>query len=123
MDREALSRKLRDLRVRAGLSQDALGGLLGRPQSFVSKVETQGRRVELAEIEAWSRACGAGVVLQFLDGEARSASSPTLSLDDQALVSAVVRLVPRLTEPERVLLTATMTYLTGRALDREGADA
>lgn len=41
--------RLRELRKRRGISQKDLGDKLGRPQSFVSKVETCERRLDVVE--------------------------------------------------------------------------
>jgi transcriptional regulator with XRE-family HTH domain len=44
---------LRQTRIRRGLSQRDLGKLLNKPQSFVSKVETCERRLDLIEAAGW----------------------------------------------------------------------
>ena len=49
-------RLLRRAREEAGLRQQDLATLLGRPQSFVSKYETGERRLDLVEL---SRVCQA----------------------------------------------------------------
>lgn len=46
----ALVELLRDVRRRAGLSQADLAERLGRPQSWVSKVEVGERRLDLEEL-------------------------------------------------------------------------
>ena len=48
---------LRKSRERAGLSQRALATKLRQPYSFVSKIETGSRRVDVAEFWDWLRAC------------------------------------------------------------------
>lgn len=45
-----------DARHNAGLKQDELAVLLGKPQSFVSRIETGQRRVDLLEFFAIARA-------------------------------------------------------------------
>lgn len=56
--REALGRRLRELRQHAGFTGTALAELLGWPQSKVSKLET-GRQTPTADdIRAWTRAVG-----------------------------------------------------------------
>ncbi len=50
--------RLRNARKGKGLSQQALGELLGKPQSFVSKAETCERRLDLIEAAEWCRALG-----------------------------------------------------------------
>lgn len=53
---------LRQLREEAGLRQTELAGLLGRPQSFVSKYESGERRLDLVELRDICRALGADLV-------------------------------------------------------------
>jgi transcriptional regulator with XRE-family HTH domain len=48
-DYRALVQLLIEARSEAGLSQSALGALLDRPQSFVSKYETIERRLDFTE--------------------------------------------------------------------------
>ena len=50
--------RLRSARKAKRLSQLALGKLLGKPQSFVSKVETCERRLDLVEAAEWCLALG-----------------------------------------------------------------
>lgn len=47
---QALVTLLRDARTRAGLTQAELAGRLQRPQSFVSKIESGERRIDLVEL-------------------------------------------------------------------------
>ncbi|MBI2857367.1 MAG: helix-turn-helix transcriptional regulator [Chloroflexi bacterium] len=44
--------KLRQARREAGLTQVQVAALLGKPQSFVSKIEAGERRVDLVELQA-----------------------------------------------------------------------
>jgi transcriptional regulator with XRE-family HTH domain len=53
--------RLRESRKRLGLSQSALGERLGKEQSFVSKVETCERRLDVIEAAKWCAALGIGV--------------------------------------------------------------
>jgi transcriptional regulator with XRE-family HTH domain len=48
---------LKLLREEAGMTQRAIGGILGRPQSWVYDCETGNRRVDVAEFCEWCRAC------------------------------------------------------------------
>ena len=50
--------RLRNARQAKRLSQLTLGKLLGKPQSFVSKVETCERRLDLVEAAEWCLALG-----------------------------------------------------------------
>lgn len=47
---EAMVERLRKARQEAGMTQEAVAELLGRPQSFVSKVESGGRRIDPVEL-------------------------------------------------------------------------
>jgi len=49
---------LKKLREDAGLTQRAMGDLLGVPQSWVYKCESSIRRVDVAEFAEWAEACG-----------------------------------------------------------------
>jgi len=42
-------RKLKDARIRKGITQQSLAQSLGRPQSFVAKVENGERRIDVVE--------------------------------------------------------------------------
>ena len=46
---EALLKILRDLRVKRGWTQDQLAQKLGRPQSFVAKIEAGERRLDVVQ--------------------------------------------------------------------------
>ena len=48
---ERLRAKLRDTRIQAGLTQAEVARMLGRPQSFVSKLETRERRIDFLELQ------------------------------------------------------------------------
>ena len=50
--------RLRRARKTAGLTQDELASTLGKPQSYVSKVETCERRLDVIEAAEWCVALG-----------------------------------------------------------------
>jgi len=52
---------LRELRLSAGLTQVELSKRLGRPQSFVSKVERAERRLDLVELRQFCQEVGIDV--------------------------------------------------------------
>jgi transcriptional regulator with XRE-family HTH domain len=54
----ALVALLRQTRDEAGLTQVELAEALGRPQSFVSKVERGERRLDLLQLRELCQACG-----------------------------------------------------------------
>lgn len=62
---------LRRLRTDAGLSQVELASRLGKPQSFVSKVETGERRLDILELRDVCLACGSTLArfVEMLEGE------------------------------------------------------
>lgn len=49
---------LRAMRERVGLTQRDLAGRLRKPQSWVARCETSGRRVDVAEWVEWCFGCG-----------------------------------------------------------------
>jgi transcriptional regulator with XRE-family HTH domain len=61
-DHERLVELLRHYRQRAGLRQAEVAERLGRPQSFVSKVEAGQRRLDLIELNAICVALDVSVV-------------------------------------------------------------
>ncbi len=53
-----LCKHLLAMRDEAELSQRALAALLGKPHSFVAKVEHGDRRIDPVEFVQWCQACG-----------------------------------------------------------------
>ena len=53
-----LCQRLRQVRLDVGLTQADLAQRLEKPQSFVAKVETQERRLDVIEFAKWMKACG-----------------------------------------------------------------
>lgn len=74
--------RLRAARTQRRLSQHRLGELLGKPQSFVSKVETGERRLDLIEAAEWCRVLGVSLdevlppSLRFHEAPPRPADPP-----------------------------------------------
>jgi len=62
---QAVIQSLKQARKRARLTQEQLAKRLDRPQSFVAKVESGERRVDVAEFIATARAIGADPVRVF----------------------------------------------------------
>lgn len=61
----ALRDELRTARDRAGLSQRDLAAILKVPPSWIAKVETGERRIDLVEFAWFMDACGANAVTAF----------------------------------------------------------
>ena len=59
---ERLRTLLREIREEAGLSQRALAGKLGKPQSFVSKLEIGERQIDVIEAIDICKACHISVI-------------------------------------------------------------
>lgn len=122
LERSSLARKLRELRSGAGLSQQVLGAALGRPQSYVSKIEGAQRRVELQEIQDWARACGKAVQWTFVDpcaealdeAPAQATDQPNTTPSESDLPARVAWLLPTLSASDRALLESTIRYLMER---------
>jgi len=55
---EALARRLRQAREECGLSQVEVARILGRPQSFISKLEAGERRLDIIELKLIARVYG-----------------------------------------------------------------
>ncbi len=55
---ERLRLKLKETRIEAGLTQAEVARMLGRPQSFMSKVETRERRVDFLELQVLAKIYG-----------------------------------------------------------------
>lgn len=73
-EQEAFVALLRELRASAGVTQEQLAERLGRPQSFVSKVESGERRIDLVELHRYCAALGLDlvkVVRRYLDAVRR----------------------------------------------------
>lgn len=54
----ALLRALVNAREHAGLTQREFGALMGKPQSYVGKIETGERRIDPVELVEWADAAG-----------------------------------------------------------------
>ena len=55
---EELRKQLKAMRLKAGLTQQALGTCFDRPHTFIHKVEAGDRRIDPVEFCRWCNACG-----------------------------------------------------------------
>ena len=53
-DYKEIINRLKQARVDAGLSQQAVADKLGKPQSYVSKIESGERRLDVAEVKKFA---------------------------------------------------------------------
>jgi len=53
-DYEAIIERLKKARIEAGLSQQAVADKLGKPQSYISKIELGERRLDVAEMKKFA---------------------------------------------------------------------
>ncbi|MGQ8706580.1 helix-turn-helix domain-containing protein [Serratia sp. TSA_198.1] len=65
---------LRDARIEKGITQTKLAEALGRPQSFIAKVENGERKLDVVEFAVMARLLGvdAGAVLGMIAGRVHS---------------------------------------------------
>lgn len=57
-ENELLTTMMREMRIAAGLTQAACAEALGKPQSFVSKVEGGSQRIDLIQLREYCGVCG-----------------------------------------------------------------
>lgn len=63
-------KKIRDARIEKGITQAKLAEALGRPQSFIAKVENGERKLDVVEFAVIARLLGvdAGAVIEQIGG-------------------------------------------------------
>ena len=52
---QTVIKRLKDARIESGLKQEEVASKLGKPQSYVSKIERGERRVDIAEIKLFAK--------------------------------------------------------------------
>lgn len=62
---------LRDVRLRAGLTQLQLVEMLGKAQTFASEAERAMRRLDVVQMEDWAEACGTSLEALMAEYSAR----------------------------------------------------
>jgi transcriptional regulator with XRE-family HTH domain len=87
---ESLRAKLRAMRRDAGLSQRALAKILKVPHSWVAKVESGERRLDVIEFKEFAEACGADPRHAFSPGS-RPAPPQRVSSKDASSRRTTVR--------------------------------
>ncbi len=58
---EEIINRLKQARIDAGLSQQSVADKLGKPQSYVSKIESGERRLDVAEIKKFAEVYKKGI--------------------------------------------------------------
>lgn len=53
-DYKEIINRLKQARIEVGLSQQAIANKLGKPQSYISKIESGERRLDVAEMKKFS---------------------------------------------------------------------
>lgn len=71
-----LRQLLTEARQRSGLTQAELAGRLGRPQSYISKIENGERKLNVAELLTLAEALNCHPAAIFADLWARTSSIP-----------------------------------------------
>ncbi|WP_082575745.1 helix-turn-helix transcriptional regulator [Lysobacter sp. Root667] len=56
-ENELLTTMMREMRIAAGLTQAACAEALGKPQSFVSKIEGGSQRIDLIQLREYCIVC------------------------------------------------------------------
>ncbi len=51
-------KRLKEARLKAGLKQNEVAAKLGKPQSYVSKIERGERRVDIVELKSFAKIYG-----------------------------------------------------------------
>ena len=57
-ENEILTRLMREMRLATGLTQAACADSLGKPQSYVSKIEAGNQRIDLLQLREYCLVCG-----------------------------------------------------------------
>ncbi len=102
-----LRRQLRELRLRAGLSQRQLGEKIGLTNAAVSMIEGGSRDTGTSNIEAWAELCGG--TLQVVSPDEATITVGHLSTADRQLLSDIVAMIPTLEPAHAVTLRTLVT--------------
>jgi transcriptional regulator with XRE-family HTH domain len=102
-----LRRQLRELRLRAGLSQRQLGEKIGLTNAAVSMIEGGSRDTGTSNVEAWAEICGG--TLQVVSPTEETISVGHLSSADRQLLAELVATMPTLEPAHMVTLRTLVT--------------
>lgn len=62
-ENEVLSQLIREMRNAAGLTQAACAEALGKPQSYVSKIESGTQRIDLIQLKEYCSICNVSLTI------------------------------------------------------------
>jgi len=60
-DHKHLVRRLKKARIQAGLGQKKAGDKIGKSQSYISKIESGQRRVDVVQLKIFAKAYGTNI--------------------------------------------------------------
>lgn len=113
VNQDAVAALLKELRLRAGLSQAQLGRRLRHSATWVSKIELSERGIDVHDVTRWAIACGQVVHLSVREA-ASDSDAAVHELVGEAIDPLVERLnalIPKLGARDRLLLEAAADVL------------
>jgi transcriptional regulator with XRE-family HTH domain len=109
-----LASTLRDLRLRAGLSQRQLAARLPGPRSYVSKIENQKATPTLSSLERVAAALGVTVAALLTECERGTDARRNELLADQ-WIAALAPFVPALSQLQKSAVLMELSAMTRRS--------
>jgi transcriptional regulator with XRE-family HTH domain len=113
MNGRDIARKLKELRLRRGLSQGEVGLAIGLSASQVSRIESGKRGLSIEQLGPWSEALGVRAELILWEpgnsGAGLATLAGRLAEEDTALLRQVAASLPHMTGPARAALGLVLT--------------
>jgi transcriptional regulator with XRE-family HTH domain len=86
---------LREMRRRAGITQEALADALGSSASYVVRLEAAARGADVADLIVWGEACGDTRPRRLVEALALAEGSrEAIAADTRAILDALARMDP-----------------------------